>query len=96
MLSDLPSSNGEKSGLRHTFLSLLLRKRLSVGNWLGTTLLTIKSMVQILARERMLHIPSRVSDTSLHLSIVALKQTWLEIEGKEVVDDSDTLKGSHR
>ena len=41
---------------------------------------TIKSMVQLLAMERMLHIPSQVSGTNLHLSIVALKQTWLEIE----------------
>ena len=41
---------------------------------------TTISMVQLLAREMMIHIPSRVSDTSLLLSIVALKQTWLEIE----------------
>jgi hypothetical protein len=52
-------------------------------------LLTIKSMVQILARERMLHIPSRVSGTNLHLSIVALKQIWLGIEGQEGVADND-------
>ena len=51
--------------------------------------------MQLLAMERMLHIPGRVSDTSLHLSIVALKQTWLEIEGQEVVADSDIIKGSH-
>ena len=56
---------------------------------------TIKSMVQLLAMEMMLHIPSRVSDTSLHLLIVALKQIWLEIEGQEVVADSDIIKGSH-
>ena len=53
---------------------------------------TIKSMVHLLAMERMLQIPSRVSDTSLHLSIVAPKQTWLEIEWQEVVDDSESFQ----
>ena len=55
---------------------------------------TIKSMVQLLAMERMLHIPSQVSGTSLHLSIEVLRKTWLEIEGQEVVADSDIIKGS--
>ena len=55
---------------------------------------TTRSMVQLLAREMMIHIPSRVSDTSLHLSIEVLRKTWLEIEGQEVVADSDIIKGS--
>lgn len=74
---------------------LLIRKMLSVWNWLVIIPNTIKSTAQLLVMERMLHIPSHVSGTNIHLSIVALKRIGLWIEWQEVVDDSDIIKGSH-
>jgi hypothetical protein len=51
-------------------------------------------MGQLLARVWMPHTPSQVSGTSHHLSIVVPRQTWLEIEGQEVVADIDKKIGS--
>nr|DAX06772.1 MAG TPA: hypothetical protein [Caudoviricetes sp.] len=46
--------------------SLLLLRRLSVGNWLVTTLPTIRSMGQLLARVWMLAIRNQESGISHH------------------------------
>jgi hypothetical protein len=51
-------------------------------------------MGQLLAKGWTQVTPSQVSGTNLHLSIEAQKQTWLEIEGQEVVADSDKKIGS--
>lgn len=90
-----PAARARKAAYDTRFESSPSQMALSVGSWLVIMPNTTRSMVQLLAREWMLHIRSQVSDTSLLLSIVVLRQTWLGIEGQEVVADSDIIKGSH-
>ncbi len=73
-------------------LSLLLRKRLSVGNWLVIMPNTTRSMVQLLAKGWTQVTQSQESGTSLLLSIEAQRPTWLAIEGQEVVADREYKK----
>nr|DAV69714.1 MAG TPA: hypothetical protein [Caudoviricetes sp.] len=70
-------------------LSLLLLRRLSVGNWLVITLLTIRSMGQFLARVWMPAIHVQESGIRHHRRIVVPRRTWLGIEEREVVADSE-------
>lgn len=88
----LTQQQGRGRRLTTLALSLLLHRRLNVGSWPGIMLITTKSMVQLLAMVWMPATQSRVSDTSLRLSIVVVRVICLETEGQEVAAHSESFQ----